>query len=106
MGDAHMSSSELAFNFDGQQFHRSFLTSIRDDQIRGCQHNPATDRDAPCGNVAMNNGSVPDVTPYTTGPYGELCLSSALDAPVAALLIPALSLQARTPARPAGRAPS
>jgi len=70
MGDAHMSSSELAFNFDGQQFHRSFLSSIRDDQIRGCQNNPATDRDSPCSNPALMNGSVPDVTPFTTGPYG------------------------------------
>lgn len=71
MGDAHMSSSELAFNYDCRQFHRSFLQSIRDDQLRGCQHNPLTDRDSPCSNPAQMNGSVPDVTPYTTGPYGK-----------------------------------
>lgn len=71
MGDAHMSASELAFNFNAQQFHRSFLQAIADDQRRGCQGNPQTDRDAPCSNPALNNGSVPDVTPYTTGPYGS-----------------------------------
>lgn len=70
MGDAHMSANEFAFNFDCRQFHRSFLQSIRDDQVRGCQYNPLTDRDAPCGDPVLQNGSVPDVTPFTTGPYG------------------------------------
>jgi alpha-L-rhamnosidase len=73
MGDAHMSSSELNFNLDGELFHTNFLQLIRDDQLRGCWSSPQTSRDTPCDgqSVMKANGSVPDVTPYSTSPYGS-----------------------------------
>eukprot|EP00054_Salpingoeca_dolichothecata_P025500 m.179111 g.179111 ORF g.179111 m.179111 type:complete len:1109 (+) comp25377_c0_seq1:111-3437(+) len=67
MGDAHMSSLEAQVNRDMQSFHENFLRNIRDDQLYGCTHNPHS----ACSDPSSDAGSVGDVTPFTTTPYGS-----------------------------------
>ena len=77
MGDAHMSSDGLMQHYNSLDFHAQFLQSMRDDQLKGCssvadtplyQHcNGETDPMA----IALMDGSIPDVVPYSTGPYGS-----------------------------------
>jgi hypothetical protein len=67
MGDAHMSSNGLMHAFDASSFHEAFLQSIQDDQSKGCSNTTHTTRHSPCSKPAEEAGSVPDVTPYSTG---------------------------------------
>eukprot|EP00038_Savillea_parva_P007047 m.167528 g.167528 ORF g.167528 m.167528 type:complete len:1197 (+) comp12839_c0_seq1:59-3649(+) len=73
MGDAGISSSSLQTFYDAMPFHVNFLRLIRDAQRKMCINQPQTTIYGPCGTpdqAAQFNGSVPDVTPFATGPYG------------------------------------
>ena len=89
MADGGLSASSLATFYDSEAFHTNFLRLIRDNQRKGCLVQPITSHDQPCscnsahGAVAQAacrnassvaswfNGSVPDVVPFTTAPYGN-----------------------------------
>ena len=80
MADAGLTASSLATFFDSQAFHTNFLRLIRDNQRKLCTAQPVTTKDKPCvappsaGNAtaaAWFNGSVPDVVPFSTAPYGS-----------------------------------
>eukprot|EP01043_Picozoa_sp_COSAG02_P048115 COSAG02_NODE_4691_length_5089_cov_3.712425_1_plen_1144_part_00 len=89
MADGGLSASSLATFYDSEAFHTNFLRLIRDNQRKGCSVQPITNHDKPCscdsahGAVAQAacrnassvaswfNGSVPDVVPFTTSPYGS-----------------------------------
>jgi hypothetical protein len=51
-------------------FHTAFLESIRDDQSWGCANQADSSRHQVCTDPVQEQGSVPDVSPYSTGPYG------------------------------------
>ena len=88
MADGGLSASSLATFYDSEAFHTNFLRLIRDNQRKGCLVQPTTNHDRPCscssahgalaqaacGNASSIaswfNGSVPDVVPFTTAPYG------------------------------------
>jgi hypothetical protein len=80
MGDAGISSSSLQTFYDAFAFHANFLRLLADDQQKGCTDQPTTTIYSACrappnapaglGAAAWFNGSVPDVTPFPTGPYG------------------------------------
>jgi len=77
MGDAGLSSSSLATFYASLPFHVNFLRLIADNQRKGCTDQPKTDLYGPCTAppgkgpaAAWFNGSVPDVVPFSTGPYG------------------------------------
>jgi len=79
MGDAGISSSSLQTFFDAFGFHANFLRLLVDNQAKGCTDQPTTTIYHACaapsnaggmGSAAWFNGSVPDVTPFSTGPYG------------------------------------
>ena len=79
MGDAGISSSSLQTFFDAFGFHANFLRLLVDNQGKGCTDQPTTTIYHACaapsnaggmGSAAWFNGSVPDVTPFSTGPYG------------------------------------
>ena len=76
MGDAGISSVSLGMFFDSFAFHTNFLRLIRDNQVKGCWNQPNTTiygactTKEPMGAAKWFNGSVPDVTPFPTGPYG------------------------------------
>eukprot|EP00656_Telonema_subtile_P015269 TRINITY_DN17984_c0_g1_i2.p1 TRINITY_DN17984_c0_g1~~TRINITY_DN17984_c0_g1_i2.p1 ORF type:complete len:1040 (-),score=151.32 TRINITY_DN17984_c0_g1_i2:119-3238(-) len=75
MGDAGITSASLSTFYDSFAFHANFLRLIVDNQQKGCTDQPKTTIDGPCthegGDAAtFYNGSVPDVVPYSTGPYG------------------------------------
>lgn len=65
-----MSSNEAMLNHDMHAFYANFLNLIRDDQLMGCERMDAINGDLACKNPALAAGSVADVTPFTTGPYG------------------------------------
>jgi hypothetical protein len=72
MGDAGISSSSLQTFYDALPFHINFLRLIRDAQVKSCIDQPHTTIYGPCGTpdqASQFNGSVPDVTPFATGPY-------------------------------------
>ena len=76
MGDAGLSSISLQTFFDTQAFHTNFLRLIVDNQHKGCTNQPRTTIYGPCTHGSDNasvffNGSVPDVVPFSTGPYGD-----------------------------------
>ena len=75
MADAGISSSSLQTLFDAMSFHLNFLKLIRDNQIKGCTDQPTTTIYGPCSHppdsAAWFNGSVPDQTPFSSGPYGS-----------------------------------
>ena len=76
MGDAAISSSSLQTFYDAFAFHANFIRIISDNQQKGCTNQPHTSIYGPCSkakapsSAAWFNGSVPDVTPFPTGPYG------------------------------------
>ena len=78
MGDAGISSSSLQTFFDAFAFHANFLRLLVDNQVKGCTDQPTTTINGPCkappgvqGPAKQwFNGSVPDVTPFPTSPYG------------------------------------
>eukprot|EP00937_MAST-01D_sp_MAST-1D-sp2_P006075 g6075.t1 len=75
MGDAGISADSLNTYFDAEAFHVNFLRLIRDNQRKLCVDQPHTSIYGPCSANGHNattwlNGSVPDVTPFPTGPYG------------------------------------
>jgi hypothetical protein len=75
MGDAAISSSSLQTFYDSYAFHANFLRLLVDNQQKGCTDQPTTTLYKPCSiagkdAAAWFNGSVPDVTPFPTGPYG------------------------------------
>ena len=69
MGDAHMSSGEAILNHDMEAFYSNFLDLMRDDQNIGCEV-PMGEGGGSCSDAALHRGSLPDVVPFTTGPYG------------------------------------
>jgi hypothetical protein len=69
MGDAQMSSNEAMLNHDMHAFYSNFLNLMRDDQLIGCETRQG-DGGGSCPNAALAAGSIADVTPFTTGPYG------------------------------------
>jgi len=69
MGDAQMSSNEALLNHDMEAFYGNYLDLIRDDQLIGCEI-PTGEGGGSCSNAALHRGSLPDVVPFTTGPYG------------------------------------
>lgn len=78
MADAGTTSGSLATFFDSLAFHSNFLRLIRDNQQKGCTDQPQTTINGPCKAPAGKgdprvwfNGSVPDVTPFSTSPYGS-----------------------------------
>ena len=79
MGDAGVSSSSLGTFFDSLSFHSNFLRLIADNQRKGCTDQPTTSIYRPCTTPPPHtapaavwfNGSVPDVVPFSTGPYGS-----------------------------------
>jgi hypothetical protein len=70
MGDAGITSSSLNTFFDAFAFHANFLTLIADNQRKGCADQPKTTINGPCKDPQLKHGSVPDVTPFATSPYG------------------------------------
>lgn len=68
-GDAHMSSYCQTLNNDMKSFYRHFLRLIRDDQQLGCE-TPVGHGGQGCSVAQSQRGSIPDVVPFTTGPYG------------------------------------
>lgn len=79
MGDAGISSSSLQTFYDAFAFHANFLRLLVDAQQKQCVNQPTTTIyhacSAPANAKGMKsdawfNGSVPDVTPFPTGPYG------------------------------------
>jgi alpha-L-rhamnosidase len=89
MADAGLTASSLSTFYDSEAFHTNFLRLIRDNQHKGCSVQPGTSHDKPCSCssargaqaqaecrngisvAAWFNGSVPDVVPFTTAPYGS-----------------------------------
>eukprot|EP00665_Eupelagonemidae_sp_cell47_P006968 gene6968-3343_t len=69
LGDAHVSSNEAMLNHDMRAFYRHFLRLIRDDQRLGCGA-AVGEGGGGCADPAAAAGSLPDVVPFTTGPYG------------------------------------
>lgn len=69
LGDAQMSSDEAMLNHDMEAFYANFLDVIRDDQLLGCEV-PMGEGGGSCSDAALKEGSLPDVVPFTTGPYG------------------------------------
>jgi hypothetical protein len=70
MGDAGISSSSLNTFYDALAFHSNFLRLIADNQRKECRNQPHTSIYGPCAFPSKKHGSVPDVTPFATGPYG------------------------------------
>eukprot|EP00940_MAST-03C_sp_MAST-3C-sp2_P000368 g368.t1 len=80
MGDAGISSLSLSTLFDASAFNLNFLQRIADNQEKGCTDQPQTTINGPCTHVdpktqkddaaTFYNGSVPDVVPFSTSPYG------------------------------------
>lgn len=76
MQDAGISSSSLQTFYDSFAFHANFIRLIADNQKKGCTNQPSTSIYKPChhsgpeSSAVWFNGSVPDVTPFPTGPYG------------------------------------
>ena len=79
MGDAGISSSSLQTFYDAFAFHANFLRLLVDNQQKQCVDQPTTTIYHACAapanaagmsSAAWFNGSVPDVTPFPTGPYG------------------------------------
>ena len=75
MGDAGITSASLQQFYDSFSFHANFLRLIVDNQIKGCTDQPQTTISGPCtvksgSAAAYFNGSVPDVVPFSTSPYG------------------------------------
>jgi hypothetical protein len=52
-----------------QAFYKNFLVLIRDDQLIGCEAMQGEGGQS-CPDAALAAGSIADVTPFTTGPYG------------------------------------
>eukprot|EP01043_Picozoa_sp_COSAG02_P038321 COSAG02_NODE_2945_length_7687_cov_25.192541_7_plen_209_part_00 len=52
-----------------QAFYTNFLDLIRDDQLIGCEAKQGEGGQS-CPDAALAAGSIADVTPFTTGPYG------------------------------------
>ena len=52
-----------------QAFYTNFLNLIRDDQLMGCETKQGEGGQS-CPNAVLSAGSIADVTPFTTGPYG------------------------------------
>lgn len=84
MGDAGISSSSLNTFYDSLSFHSNFMRLIADEQRKGCadqpsvyvphakfQHGPCVSPDPNVSAKVYYNGSVPDVVPFSTGPYGS-----------------------------------
>ena len=76
MADAGISSLSLQEFFDSFAFHANFLRRIVDNQRKGCTDQPTTNNGHPCQHQGAEpaaqwfNGSVPDVVPFPTPPYG------------------------------------
>jgi len=81
MGDAGISSDSLNTFYDAYSFHANFLRLLGDNQVKSCTEQEDTPIYSRCTNkankhatlasdIAWFNGSVPDVTPFPTGPYG------------------------------------
>ena len=80
MGDAGISSLSLSTLFDTSAFHINFLNRIADNQIKSCVDQPITSIAGPCVHIdpitkindalTFYKGSVPDVVPFSTSPYG------------------------------------
>eukprot|EP00944_MAST-04C_sp_MAST-4C-sp1_P004731 g4731.t1 len=76
MGDAGITSLSLQEFFDSFAFHANFLRRIVDNQRKGCTDQPTTNNGHPCQHQGAEpaaqwfNGSVPDVVPFPTSPYG------------------------------------
>ena len=64
-----MSSNEAMLNHDMHAFYKNFLDLIRDDQLMGCETKQGEGGQS-CTDPTLNAGSIADVTPFTTGPYG------------------------------------
>ena len=76
MGDAGVSAASLHTFYDAHAFHAHFLQLIVDAQLKGCTDQPTTTIAGPCTHPTEDpakffNGSVPDVTPFSTSPYGS-----------------------------------
>ena len=67
--------------YDAYAFHANFLRLLSDNQVKSCTEQKDTPDYTRCTNkanqhatlasdMAWFNGSVPDVTPFPTGPYG------------------------------------
>lgn len=56
--------------YDAFAFHINFLRLIADNQKKTCLVQPQTTIYGPCAPSLNANGSVPDVVPFATGPYG------------------------------------
>ena len=69
MGDAQVSSNEAMLNFDMEAFYNNYLRVMRDDQLIGCE-TPMGEGGGSCQNAGLHAGSLPDVVPFTTSPYG------------------------------------
>jgi alpha-L-rhamnosidase len=80
MGDAGITSLSLQTFFDASSFHVNFLRRIADNQRKTCLDQPTTTIGHPCTHVNATthqddartffHGSVPDVVPFSTSPYG------------------------------------
>ena len=81
MGDAGISSDSLNTFYDAYSFHANFLRLLSDNQVKGCTEqndngiysrctNKANTHATLASDIAWFSGSVPDVTPFPTGPYG------------------------------------
>ena len=81
MGDAGISSDSLNTFYDAYSFHANFLRLLGDNQVKSCTEQEDTPIYSRCthtantnatlaSDIAWFNGSVPDVTPFPTGPYG------------------------------------
>ena len=76
MGDAGITALSLGTFYDSFAFHANFVRLIRDNQRKTCVDQPQTTINGPCtttdprGAAAFFNGSVPDVVPFATSPYG------------------------------------
>ena len=87
MGDAGLTASSLNSLYDALAFHSNFLRLIVDEQAKGCwnaawpvaqmykpnphvQLGPCRSPDANVSAKDYYHGSVPDVVPFMTGPYG------------------------------------
>jgi hypothetical protein len=76
MGDAGISSSSLQTFFDAYAFHANFLRLLVDNQQKGCTkdqlkttiYTPCSHGESVAESARWFNGSVPDVTPFATGP--------------------------------------
>ena len=104
MGDAGIGADSLNTYFDAEAFHVNFLRLIRDNQRKLCVDRRTTIY-GPCTAAGRNattwlNGSVPDVTPFPTGPT---VATRATDWQVAYVLIARACCPPRRPRRAALR---